>query len=243
MSNPTLTGQDLIDDLRVELGALSNAFTVDQLLLFINKGVQEVWATVQSLGLDYFADSSQNIDNTKDDFFVQLNISQREYNLPVNVRELRFMEVTTAGFEDRVFEYRKFDDPVFAVARKQATAQGPNGGGSTSGSIIGNYYYTVFGNQIVLAQWPEAVLTLKMWYIAAIDDITVDSGNPIPAILFPFNKKVVDYAALRALLSTQNETMSAQWLEAWKDSVRTIAISAGGRSSTGPIFINDYTGQ
>jgi hypothetical protein len=237
--NPVVTGQDLLDDLRVELGALSNAFTVDQLFLFINKGVGEVWSVVQSLGLDYFADSTQGTDNSKDDFFVQLTTSVREYNLPVNAREVRFIETTTVGFEDRIFEYRKFDDPVFAVARRQATANGPSGGAS-SGSIIGNYFYTVFGNQIVLAQFPEATLTIKVWYIASIDDV---DENGIPAILHPFNKKIVDYAALRAIVSTQNNQMSVTWLEAWKESVKTLAMSVGGRVSTNPVFIYDYTGQ
>jgi hypothetical protein len=239
MSNPTLTGQDLLDDLRVELGALSNAFTVDQLFLFINKGVGEVWSVVQSLGLDYFSDSTQSTDNSKDDFIAQLTTSVREYDLPRNARELRFIETTTPGFEDRIFEYRKFDDPVYAVARRQATANGA-GGGATSGSIIGNYFYTVFGNQIVLAQFPEANLTVKFWYIASIDDID-ETG--IPAILHPFNKKIVDYAALRAIVSTQNNQMSVTWLEAWKESVKTIAMSVGGRASTNPTFIYDYTGQ
>jgi hypothetical protein len=242
MSNPTLSGQDLLDDLRTELGVLANAFTVDQQLLFLNKGVQEVWSIVQSLGLDYFADSTQNTDNTKDDFFVQLTTNVREYNLPTNCRELRFIECTTAGFEDRVFELRKFDDPLFAVARKQATAQGSSGGGgATSGSIIGNYYYAVFGNQIVLAQYPEATLTAKCWYIASIDNIT--DATTIPAILHPFNVKIVDYAAERAILSTQNESLSVSWMEEWKDSVKTLAMSVGGRSSTNPVFIADYTGQ
>jgi hypothetical protein len=241
MSNPTLSGQDLLDDLVVQLGALSNAFTVDQQLLFINKGVGEVWSIVQSLGLDYFGDSTQNTDNTKDDFFVQMTTNVREYNLPKNARELRFIECTTVGFEDRIFELRKFDDPLFAVARRQATANGSSGGGgATSGSIIGNYYYAVFGNQIILAQFPEATLTVKFWYIAAVDDIGV---GDIPAILHPFNKKIVDYAAMRAILSTQNENLAPAWLEAWKDSVRTLALSVGGRSSTNPVFISDYTGQ
>lgn len=239
MSNPTLTGQDILDDLRVELGALSNAFTVDQLFLFINKGVGEVWSVVQSLGLDYFADSTQNTDNTQDDFFAQLITTQREYPLPKNARELRFAECTTAGFEDRIFEYRKFDDPVFAVARRQSTARGPSGG-ATSGSIIGNYFYTVFGNQLILAQFPEATLTAKFWYIAAIDDIGV---GDIPSILHPFNKKIVDYAAMRAVLSTQNEQLAPEWMEAWKDSVKTLALSVGGRATTNPVFISDYTGQ
>jgi hypothetical protein len=189
--------------------------------------------------VDYFSDSTQNVDNSKDDFFVQLTTGTREYNLPTNCRELRFIESTTPGLEDRVFELRKFDDPVFAVSRRQATANGPGSGGS-SGSIIGNYKYAVFGNQIILADFPEATMTVKCWYIASIDDIGV---GDIPAILHPFNKKIVDYAAMRAILSTQNENLSSSWLEAWKESVRTLAISVGGRSSTNPIFISDYTGQ
>jgi|SRR5579859_8157226 len=239
MSNPQISGQDLIDGLKINLGGLSNAFSVDQLLYFLNLGTQEVWAVIKSLDLDYFGDSSESTDPTQDEYVSTFVTNQREYNLPTNCREPRFIECTTAGFEDRIFEYRKFDDPLFAVARRQATANGPSGG-ATSGSIIGNYYYTIFGTQLILAQYPEATLTFKLWYISAIDDVTV---NSFPNVLHPFVKKIVDYATKRAVLSTQNGELEAAWKDEWLNTIKTLALSAGPRTSTNSIFVQDYTGQ
>src|SRR5712664_582190 len=109
MSNPQVTGQDLLDAMRIQLGGLSNAFDTDKQLYFINEGKNEVWAVIRSLDLDYFADASQDTDTTKDDFFVDLSTTVREYSLPKNCREVRAIECTTAGFTDRIFEFRKFD--------------------------------------------------------------------------------------------------------------------------------------
>lgn len=239
MSNPTVTGQSLLDDIRIRMGGLSNAFTVDQYLSLINEGVQEVWSVVRSLDLDYFAGSSQDTDATQDNIFIDLVTSTREYALPVNCRELRSIECLTGGFEDRVFEYRKLEDPVFQQARREATAIGPSMGTGFNG-IFNHYYYTVFGTQLMLAQYPEGTLQLKLWYIAAIDDISVDD---VPTILHPFNKKLVDFAVQRAMLSTRNIDISAAWMMTWKEDVKTLAMTAGARSSTNALYISDYWGS
>lgn len=226
----------MLDSLRIRLGALSNAFTPDQYLEFLNDGVQEVWSVLRSLDLDYFADVSQTTDPTADDFEAVFTTAVREYELPKNCRELRAIEVTTVGFENRVFEYRKFSDSVFQQARREATASGPG----SNAFLLNSYYYTVFGTQLILAQYPEVALTARLWYIAAIDDINIDT---IPDILFPFNRKIVDFAAERAFLSTQNVEMSQAWMMSWKESVKVLAMTAGSRSSTNAIFITDYEGS
>lgn len=230
--NPRKSGQDLIDELRISLGGLSNAFTPDQYLYFVNLGVSEVWAVIRVMDLDYFADSSQDLDNTQDDFMVDLSTTVREYALPLNCREIRAIEVVTPAFTDRIFEYRKFDDVDFMTARREATGLG----NSTSN---GFYYYTIFGTQFMLAQFPEAPLQIKLWYIKSIDEVTV---NTFPEILFPFNKKIVDYAAKKAILSTRNLDMAAAWKTEWMDSVRMLAMTVGARESTNAIVIQDFLG-
>lgn len=231
MSNPVTTGQDLIDSLRIRLGGLANAFTVDKYLSLLNDGVAEVWSVVRSLDLDYFAAFSQPTTSADDNYFVDLTSTVREYDLPKNCRELRAIECLTVGFEDKRFEFRRFDDPEFQSVRRVSTA----GGSGTAAT----YVYTVFGNQFMLAQFPEATLRLKLWYIKSIDEIDI---NTIPDILFPFNKKIVDYAAERATLSSQNESMSQAWMIEWKDDVKTLAMSTGSRSSTNATFVSDYLG-
>lgn len=234
MSNPTTTGQDLIDSLRIRLGGLANAFTVDKCLSLLNDGVTEVWSVIRSLDGDYFGASSQDTTSANDDFFLDLSATVREYDLPKNCRELRAIECLAVGFEDRVFQFRRFDDPEFQAARRFSTA-----GGASASSSIANYLYTIFGNQFLLAQFPEATLKLKLWYIKSIDEIDTTA---IPEILFPFNKKIVDYAAERAMLSTQNESLSQAWMVEWKDDVRTLAMSTGSRTSTNATFASDYLG-
>jgi hypothetical protein len=235
LSNPTVSGQNLIDDIRVRLGGLANVFTVDQLLSFSNDGVGEVWSVIRSLDLDYFAASSQDTTATDDDFFLDLTTSTREYELPKNCRELRAIEVLTVGFEDKQFQFRRFDDPEFQEARRFSTAAG-----SGSGSCLAIYFYTVFGTRMLLAQYPETTLKAKLWYIKALDDIDIDS---VPEILHPFNKKIVDFAVKKAILSTQNLEMALGWKTEWMDSVKTLAMSVGSRSSTNATFSVDYLGS
>jgi hypothetical protein len=238
MANPKLSGQDLIDELRIALGGLSNAFTPDQYLYFINLGVSETWGVIRVLDLDYFADSSQDTDATQDDYMIDLSTTVREYNLPLNCREIRAIECISPSYTDRVFQYRKFDDPEFMTARREATGLGsPGVGGISTGQ--GCYYYTIFGVQFMLAQFPEDVLKLKIWYIKSIDEVTIDT---FPEILFPFNKKIVDYAAKKAILSTRNLDMAQGWKNEWMDSVRMLAMTVGARESTGASYIYDFLG-
>lgn len=231
--NPTVSGQSLLDAVRINLGGLANAFTDDQLFYFISLGTQEVWSVVRELDLDYFGDSSQATSTSKDDFFANLDPTKREYDLPKNCRELRFIEILTGGFEDRKITYRKFEDPIFQEARRSSTMAG------SANNVCGEYYYTIFGNQMMLAQFPEAPLAIKMWYVAAIDDVTVES---FPAILHPFSGKITDYATERAVKSSQNIELDQDWMLTWKDAIKTLALTAGSRTSTDPIFCADFLG-
>lgn len=236
MSNPTVSGQSLLDLLRINLGGLSNAWTVDQLLAFLNQGKDEVWAVIKSMELDYFTDSSQDTDSTQDNFFVDLSPTVREYDLPKNLREIRLIECLTPGFEDRRYVYRDISHPDFKNARLESDALGSNSGLQ---EFSDNIFYTVFGNQLVFADFPFSARQLKIWYIASIDDIDVDT---FPAILFPFSRKIVDYAAKKAVLSAQNVEMTMAWKSEWSESVKIIALSIGQRQTTDAEFIADFIG-
>lgn len=230
MANPQVSGQDLLDALKINLGSMANAFTTDQSLYFLNLGVAEVWSVVRAMELDYFTDSSQDTQTSQDDFFLDLSTTLREYALPKNCREVRGIEVVTQNYADRVFEYRIFDDREFQAARRDATALGINSGS-------GRYFYTIFGTQLMLAQFPEAVMQAKIWFIKSIDDIDVSA---IPEILHPFSKKIVDYATKRAVLSMQNIEMTAAWKMEWEGSIRTLALTVGSRDTGNAIFISDF---
>lgn len=225
--------------MRIRLGSLANAFTTDQYLSFANEGVSEVWSVIKSLDLDYFGGSSQDTTPANDNAFVDLSTSVREYDLPKDCRELRAIECLTTGFEDRVFEYRQFNDPVFMQSRRESTATGA-GTGTTFSSVFNRYYYTVHGTQMILAQYPEGTLNVKLWYIKSLNDIDL---NTFPEILRPFDKKIVDFSVQRMTLAAQNLTLSQGWMMAWKESVKTLAMSVGLRSSTNILTITDYMGS
>ena len=231
------SGQTLLDAVRLDLGAYANAFTEDQLLYFINRGADETWAVIRSLDLDYFGDSSQTSDAGEEDYFATITPAAREYPLPPNCREPRFIECLTSGFEDRRFIYRKFEDPIFQAARRISTATGASA--TDLASQLGEYYYTILGIKFILAQYPETTLDLKIWYIKANDSISVES---FPQILSPFASAIADYATERAVKSTQNVALDADWMQTWKATIQTLALSAGPRTSTDPIFVSDYLG-
>lgn len=231
----TVSGQSLLDDLRANLGGLSNAFTVEILMGFVNDGLQEVWSLLRSLDLDYTTDSSQTAIPTDDNFLQTLTTSQREYDLPKNLREIRMIECTTPGFEVLEFELRAVNNQEFQEVRRQATA---NGAGS--GSNTGIYHYAVVGKQFLFAEYPEAALSLKVWYVRAINGI--DVNDSLTDIIIPFSRKIIDYAAMKATLSARNEVISDAWSQVWKNSVKTIAITAGPRASATPVFIADFLG-
>jgi len=235
-----LSGQDILDRIRVRLGGLSNAFTVEELLSFAEDGVQEVWATLKSFDAEYFGQFSQDSDSaTEDTYFADLLPSKREYDLPPSCREIRAIECLTTSFESCIFEYRRGDDPVFQSARRDATASGSTAS-ANAGSSLGSYYYTVFGNQLVLAQYPESTLNVRIWFIQNINLLSVETE--LDTVLYPFAGKIVDYAVQKAMASTRDVQLTVQWIAQWKMSVQTLGEASVPRSSGNPIFIVDYQG-
>ena len=119
-----------------------------------------------------------------------------------------------------------------------------DGGSSTVASLMQKVIayedvHILYGVKSRLAQFPEAVMQLKLWYIKAIDDVDITG---VPEILFPFNKKIVDYAAKKAVLSTRNLDMTMAWKSEWQESVKMLAMTVGARESTNPTFVTDFTG-
>ena len=238
MTLPTISGQSLIDSLQTRLGAFASAFDAADMLEFINEAKDSVWSVLRTLDEDYFVASSQASTSTDDDYFAAFTTSSREVNLPNNCREVRFIEVTTSGYEDLEFEFRRLSDPEFQVERKLATLAGSGSGTQQHAK----YLYTILGRRtLMLAQYLEAAVTAKIWYVKALDDLDVDST--LTEILHPFHKKIVTYALERATLALQEEQLSDEWLRRWKDDVRELALSAAPRDSSGPEFVTDWWGD
>lgn len=233
-----ISGQDLLDRIKVRLGGLSNAFTPDELLQFAEDGVQEVWAVLKSFDQEYFGDSSQSTDSAKtDSYFATLSTSSREYPLPGTCREIRSIECLTSGYERIEFVQKSFDDPEFQRARRNSTATG------TSAQALSNrnYYFTVFGNKLVLAQYPCAVLDVKLWAIQSINAISVDTV--LDTILYPFSGKIVDFAVKKAMVSARESDMTIAWTQEWRASIITLGESSTPRASVNAQFISNYLGE
>jgi len=237
LANPQIFGQTILESLVVKLGGLSNAFDTNELLDFINQGKDSVWAVLRSLGQDYFVDETQATTSANDDFFQVLSTTVREYDLPLNTRELRMIECTTEGYKHLKFEQRSMSDRDFVEMRNWASRQS-----STTGTgYSGTYLYAVVGRRkLMFAQFPEAALTLQIWRVVALDDLSLETE--LTEILHPFWRAIVDLAAKLASLSLTRTDMEAAWQNQWQLDVRLIAGSAVPRASTAPVFVQDYEG-
>lgn len=238
MSLPVISGQTLIDMFYARVGGYGAAFTVNEILDFLNEAKDELWGVLRTLDEDYFVAGSQASTSTDDDYFAALTTSSREVNLPNNCREVRSIEVTTAGYEDWVFEWRNLSDPEFQAERRAATSAGAGCGRQ----LTDTFFYTILGRRtLMLATYPDAAVTAKIWYVKALDDFDVD--DEITDILHPFSKKLVSFAAERGILSLQDEQLSEEWRKRWKEDVQAIALVAAPRSSTNAEFVTDWEGD
>ena len=246
MAGPgSLTGQDLIDGTNSRLAGYQNAIDSDGLLSFLNEAKDEVWALLKNLHTEYFETSTQNTDSTQLNFFpldqngntlphntFQTNV--RQYTLPSDFREIKFIEETLKGFEQTVYTYQGIDSDNFRTARRSANVD------PTLTPTV-EYFYTISGkNQFVLAQFPEAPFIPVIWYVRALPDF--QATDTIDQILFPYSKKMQDYAVKKAMLSLQDPAQFQAWQVQWRESLHTLETSASPRNQADPEYVQDFLG-
>ena len=231
-AGPVLRGSDLIDMLKSSLGNYQNAFDQTTMLRFLNEGKDEVWSILKSLNEDYFLGYSQSATANQNDYFPVLASNQREYDLPPEFRHMKFIEVMgPTGKEFTRFVYRDMTTRVFQDARNNSTAYGP--------MTLDTYYYDIVGKStLVLAQYPETALTIRLWYIREIFDFT--ELDQIQDVLLPYNKKVVDWAAKKCMLSVQDDAEYATWVAEWRNSVISLINSASHRQMSDAEFVEGF---
>lgn len=117
-----MNGQELIDLTNQKLGGYQNAVDPDAMLAFINEGKDAVWAALKAMNQEYFIRGTQNTDPTADAYFPVLTTDTRDYTLPADLREIKFIEVlnTDPSNQDITFEYRDITDPDYRIARTNA---------------------------------------------------------------------------------------------------------------------------
>lgn len=234
----TITGQDVASLITKSLGGYANAVDQDFLYSALNEGKNEIWMILKELKVNYFAVSSQNTDSNADYYFPQLSQSSRQYTLPIDFSEMRFLEVLDVGYEDIRFEYRPFSSVDYQEARRGSTNE-PTGSGSAASRAV--YYWDIIGkNQLVLAQYPEINFNLIIWYVRIIPD--VDAGDALDEVLYPYVQKIAEYATQKLTLALQDQVLTQEWRDQFKASVVRLAQAAGSRQSANPVFVIDYEG-
>jgi len=235
---PTVTGQALIDITNDLLAGLQNGVDSRALLTYLNMAKDEVWGVTKELHEEYFQVLSQSTTPTADFYFGPLNIATREYILPADLRSIEFVECITPGFENTKFTYKKLNSPDFQQARMSANAQN----GPDLNNNVDTFFYSIAGkNQFVLASYPPAPLTLILFYTRAIPDF--EAGDTVDEILFPFSKKLAEYAAEKVTLGAQNVGLFSAWTKVWRDSLINLVQSEGTRNDADATFVQDFYGS
>jgi len=233
---PQVKGQYLVDLANGLLGGYQNAVSSDVLLSFLNEGKNEVWMILKSLRADWFIQASQNNDSTANNYFGPMSTLIREYALPNDFQEMKYIECLDFGFEDVAFVYRDMASSVFKDLRRSSTNQ-PSGSQANL-----QYHYDIVGkNQLVLAEYPEANFqNVKLWYVRIIPDF--GANDVIDEIVYPYANKIAFYAAKLAMLPLQDQPMYAAWKEEWKESVVRIASSADPRQISDTVYVDAWDG-
>lgn len=233
---PQVKGQTLIDLCNGFLGGYANAIDSNVQLMLLNEGKNEVWMILRELRQDWFMQSSQNTDNTKDNFFGPMSTSVREYPLPNDFHQMKFIEVLDVGFEDVAFIERNMSSAQWKELRRSSTNQA---GGSQANL---EYHYDIIGkNTLILAENPETNFqNVKLWYVRMIPDF--GANDPIDEIVYPYGSKIAMYAAKVLMLALQDQPMYEAWLKEWKDAVARISMSASPRQIADTVYVDAWDG-
>ena len=238
MAVPTVTGQTLVDLTNDLLGGYQNAVDSRALLSYLNMAKDAVWEVTKELHEEYYQVFSQNTNSAADYYFPKLSTTLRNYTLPADLRSIEFIECTDASYSDTEFVYSKLNAPEFRDERRESNTLG--GPQPTNDQDV--YHYTIAGkDQFVLASYPAANLNIVIWYTRALPDF--ETSDTLSEILFPFSKKLAEYAAQKVMLAAQDAGQFAMWERTWRSSLINMVQAEGTRNDADPQFGQDYFGD
>lgn len=240
MSITQISGQFLINMTNDLLGGYQNGVDSRALLTHLNNAKDEIWSVTKELHDEYFQVFSQNTTSTATNYFPQLSTTVREYTLPEDLRSIEFVEVQQppSGGPIAKFSYAKLNSPAFREEREQSN----EAGGSNPNNDRNHYLYSIAGHdQFVLASYPTQNYNLILWYTASIADF--EATDPIVDILFPFSKKMAEYAAKACMLALQDPAGFAAWTQTWRASLINLVQGEGERNDADPLFVQDFMGD
>jgi len=70
-----------------------------------------------------------------------------------------------------------------------------------------------------------------------------EMGDEISQILFPFVKKIAEYAAKKAMLGTQDVGQFSAWTKEWRDSLINCVQAAGQRNDADVEIVESFWGD
>lgn len=233
---PTVSGQNLVDLCNGFLGGYQNAVDSSVQLSLLNEGKNEVWMILKSLRADWFIQKSQSTDSTQNNYFGPLVTTAREYPLPKDYHEMKFVEILDVGLEDTEFIFRDMASAQWKDLRRASTNQSPSGT-----SVMAYHYDIIAQGTMILAEFPAQNFNQPvLWYVRMVPDFGV--GDPIDQIIYPYSSKIAMYAAKIIMLQNQDEEMYERWVGEWKDAVARIAMSASPRQISDTVYIDAWDG-
>jgi hypothetical protein len=169
----------------------------------------------------------------------------REYDLPKDLAELRFIEVTgPTGYKEWTFEKMGMNSPSYRAIRVSTTAAGS---GQDSLAPVGTILYDILGpnnlgrQRMVLASFPPAALVLKLWYTRAVPDFSIpkDITEFLATFLAPYLSSIISYAS-KSLLRLEDTGIAKEWEKDWREDLRRTVSAAADRSEADPEVVEEF---
>jgi hypothetical protein len=232
MGIEVVTGKYIRRIVLIGLGGFGNLPDPDDILLLINEAQTRVYTVLKQAREDWFMQSSQATSADADNYFPALDPAKREFDLPLDFVEMRFMEVTDQSLSTIDFLQRPISHRDFKEARRIAS-------GSGAGGPRSEYFYDIIGRRtLMFAQWPETAMTLRLWYIRSLPQITDE--DLLEDIMHPYATLLATWVIKRLMLGVQEHESFDRWEREWKEDVRQAEVGARGRDTTGPHCVEDF---
>ena len=242
VNTPTIA--NLLTQLDLDLLGFKGAFSEDQKVNRINKGKNELWKVLKQLKEAYFMEESA-VSSGLDNEFPALVTNTREYDLPKDLAELRFIEVTSpVGFEEWVFQKMSMNSSSFRAVRVSTTVAGTS---TDNLSLAGTILYDILGpnslgrQRMVLASFPPAALVLKLWYTRIVPDFTVpkSAAETLVTFLQPYIGVILTYAT-KSLLRLEDAGIAKEWEKDWREDLRRTVAASSDRSEADPEVVEEF---
>lgn len=201
---PSRTLGDLIFLVRHKIEDLdATRFDDERIVATLLEAAVEVWKDLETVpDADYFNTSST----------LALTSNTREYNLPANFSQLKYIEPPSTHTYLR-FVHRDLSHPEFQQQRRWATSV--SGQSYTGGEIAFDVYREGATSKLMLDVYPPAI-TVTIWYVKIFTDVT-----SLSAVMELPDMAQTNVASLAAAMLT-NRTPEALLAESEEKRRRTI---------------------